>query len=491
MDRPRGRVRRPLGLCQARAARSARRQPEPIGRSTRSTTSSWPSWKPKVLPPSPEADKRTLLRRLSFDLIGLPPTPARACRVRGRHERAGLRDKSSIGCSPRRTSASAWPLYWLDVVRYADTGGYHSDNHRDVWAYRDYVIDAFNHNKPFDQFTIEQLAGDLLPERDRRAADRLGLQPPAADDRGRRRAAQGIHRQVRRRPRAEHVRHLAGLDDGLLRVPHATSSIPSRTRTFTASPRSSPTSARSPSAGRTRRSCPRPSRRPQLKAARRAAGRGQGRAGRQDARAGRGPRDVGSRRSREPAQGPGGAGARGRAEGGTGQTHRRSKRNCSTPSSASKRPSWPPSREKVAGTGKGAGRARRHDPLDARLDVRRRRGRCASCPAATGSTTAARSSRRPCRRFLSRAERRPGDPSTRSDRLTRLDLARWIASRDNPLTARVFVNRLWKLAFGRGIVEEPRRFRLAGRVAHASRAARLAGHRLRRARLGRETHASS
>src|SRR5713101_1746822 len=54
-------------------------------------------------------------------------------------------------------------LYWLDSVRYGDTGGYHSDNHRDVYMFRDYVIQAFNANKPFDQFTIEQLAGDLLP----------------------------------------------------------------------------------------------------------------------------------------------------------------------------------------------------------------------------------------------------------------------------------------------------------------------------------------
>ncbi len=112
--------------------------------------------------PSPEADPRALLRRLSFDLIGLPPTPEEV--------RAFLEDKTPgayerqvdrLLASPRFGERLA--LYWLDLVRYADSVGYHSDNPRTVWRYRDYVIDAFNRNLPFDRFTAEQLAGDLLP----------------------------------------------------------------------------------------------------------------------------------------------------------------------------------------------------------------------------------------------------------------------------------------------------------------------------------------
>jgi hypothetical protein len=114
------------------------------------------------LKPSAAADRRTLIRRLSFDLTGLPPTPAEvdaflADRSPEAYERLVDRLLASKHFGERMA------LYWLDLVRYADTGGYHSDNHRDIALYRDYVIAAFNANKPFDRFTVEQLAGDLLP----------------------------------------------------------------------------------------------------------------------------------------------------------------------------------------------------------------------------------------------------------------------------------------------------------------------------------------
>ena len=114
------------------------------------------------LKPSPEADRRTLARRLSFDLIGLPPTPEDVAAFE-QNKSADAYDKlvDKLLASPHYGERMA--IGWLDFVRFADTIGYHSDAPRNVWPYRDYVIKAFNENKRYDQFTREQLAGDLLP----------------------------------------------------------------------------------------------------------------------------------------------------------------------------------------------------------------------------------------------------------------------------------------------------------------------------------------
>jgi hypothetical protein len=111
--------------------------------------------------PAPEADRVTLIRRLHFDLIGLPPTPDEVdAFVNDAAANAYEKVVDRLLTSPHFGERMA--VYWLDLVRYADTGGYHSDNHRDIALYRDWVINAFNRNQPFDQFTLEQLAGDLL-----------------------------------------------------------------------------------------------------------------------------------------------------------------------------------------------------------------------------------------------------------------------------------------------------------------------------------------
>lgn len=116
------------------------------------------------LTPAPEADRRTLARRLSLDLVGLPPAPESVERF--------VADQSANAYESYVDSlleSKHWGehrgRYWLDASRYADTHGIHFDNYREMWSYRDNVIAAFNRNTAFDQFTIEQLAGDLLPNR--------------------------------------------------------------------------------------------------------------------------------------------------------------------------------------------------------------------------------------------------------------------------------------------------------------------------------------
>ena len=120
---------------------------------------------------SAPADRRTLIRRVFLDLTGLPPSSEDVDRfVRDRDGFAFERVVDRLLASPHFGERMA--IYWLDLVRYADTVGYHGDQPYSVWPYRDYVIGAFNRNMPFDQFTREQLAGDLLdhPTREQRVA---------------------------------------------------------------------------------------------------------------------------------------------------------------------------------------------------------------------------------------------------------------------------------------------------------------------------------
>ena len=114
------------------------------------------------LSPAPEADRRTLVRRVSLDLTGLPPAPKQVEEfvndsAPDAYERLVDKLLASAQWGEHRGR------YWLDAARYADTHGIHFDNYREMWSYRDWVIDAFNQNMPFDEFTIENLAGDLIP----------------------------------------------------------------------------------------------------------------------------------------------------------------------------------------------------------------------------------------------------------------------------------------------------------------------------------------
>ena len=118
------------------------------------------------LSPAPEADARTLFRRLHLDITGLPPSSEDLTGFAG--EYAQRPDNALSEWIDRLMETSAWgehrARYWLDAARYGDTHGLHFDNYREMWPYRDWVIRTFNANLPFDQFTVEQLAGDLLPD---------------------------------------------------------------------------------------------------------------------------------------------------------------------------------------------------------------------------------------------------------------------------------------------------------------------------------------
>ncbi len=117
------------------------------------------------LSPAVEADAVTLCRRLHLDITGLPPTPEDAATFASAYKNRG--DAALSDLIDRLMKSTAWgehrARYWLDAARYGDTHGLHFDNYREMWPYRDWLIRSFNANQPFDRFTVEQIAGDLLP----------------------------------------------------------------------------------------------------------------------------------------------------------------------------------------------------------------------------------------------------------------------------------------------------------------------------------------
>ena len=147
-----------------------------VGRRARSISLSSRNSKAKQIPPPSPAAKHTLLRRVTYDLTGLPPTPEDIDSfVADKSPDAFAKVVDRLLASPRY--GERWGRHWLDVARYADSTGMDEDNlYPHAWRYRDYVIDAFNRDTPFDRFIKEQLAGDLLKTNDpqRKAAQHCG-----------------------------------------------------------------------------------------------------------------------------------------------------------------------------------------------------------------------------------------------------------------------------------------------------------------------------
>ena len=200
-----------------------------------------------------EADRITLLRRLSLDLIGLPPTPEEVdAFLADRSPDAYEKQVERLLASPHY--GERWAAHWLDAARYADSDGFEKDKPRSVWFYRDWVIDALNRDLPYDQFVIEQIAGDLLPGRDAGPDRRHRLPAQLDDQRGGRHRPRAVPHGGDVRPHGRHRQGRPRPDDPVRPVPqpqvrpaHAGGvlppvRLPQQRRTRRTSPSTRPTS---------------------------------------------------------------------------------------------------------------------------------------------------------------------------------------------------------------------------------------------------------
>ena len=216
VDRRGRRVSAALVAHSARSGPRCRRSRIDRGSATRSIGFVLAKLEENGLSPAPEADRRTLARRLSLDLTGLPPDPADVEAFVERLRRPTPTRSSSPGCSPRPAGASIAPATGSTPPATPTRTAIHFDNFREIWAYRDWVIGAFNRNLPFDRFTDRATRRRPAARPHARPAGRLGLQPLQHDDQRRRLDPRGIPGPLHPRP---HRDRLAGLarPDGRLR----------------------------------------------------------------------------------------------------------------------------------------------------------------------------------------------------------------------------------------------------------------------------------
>jgi hypothetical protein len=201
------------------------------------------------LAPSPEATPRpgcAASASISSACRPPPPTAPRSSTMSPGAARPPTA-RPSTACSPRHTSANASPSTWLDAARYADSHGFNDDSTRTMWRWRDWVIEAFNRNLPYNTFVTEQLAGDLLPSPtlEQRIATGFGRNHVINSEGGIDR--RGIPRRIRRRPCAHPQHRLAGPDLRMRPLPRSANSTRSRSATTSAS---SPSSTMCPSSAR-------------------------------------------------------------------------------------------------------------------------------------------------------------------------------------------------------------------------------------------------
>ena len=157
------------------------------------------------LEPSPPAEREhAACAGCRSILIGLPPTLEELAAFENGGGDAAYQQRDRAAARVRRTSASAGAGIWLDAARYADSDGFEKDKPRFVWMYRDWVINALNNDMPYDEFIIEQIAGDLLPERDAGPARRHRLSAELDDQRGRRHRSRAVPHGGDVRPHGRH-----------------------------------------------------------------------------------------------------------------------------------------------------------------------------------------------------------------------------------------------------------------------------------------------